>query len=319
MASLQVRVRVNVDNSEEIGFDYIQIVSPTNGSSFFGVGGQVSEDGDNGQNSISSHPSNSEVVPTGVYRELVMRSSSNGDIELQWLASTVEDPNSQSQWQLISGPVSNTNVESIFDSSVDLYIGNTVDVLINSATIEYDEVRVYKKHLTLEEIAVIREDEGSLVSNYPIYFFRPGYSSYYETAASNPTSSWTAIGSGDFDGAGTRDEIAVADSSAKAGTFEIKYFVSGTDSPFKICNQDVLGVQASSLDGGNLIVDPNISDYERVNGFVSSNYGAIIFSWGNHVIILPSAPQNTSIPLFWLNTNPNDANEEHLRVTPVLR
>ena len=319
--SIQVRVRVDVDDSEEVGFDNIRIVSSLNGSSFFGVGGQVSEDGDNGSNSISAHPYDSKIVVAGAYRELAMRSTSTGDIELAWFVSTVENPNSQSQWQLINGPASNPNVESIFDSSVDLYIGNTFDVIANSSTIEYDEVRIYNKSLTLEEIADIEPGGPNVLplSEYPIYFFRPGYTGYYEIAAPNWPSFWTAIGAGDFDRTGTRDEVAVADIASDAGIYGIKYFVAGGDSPFKVSGQDVLGVPACSLDGGNLTVGATLSDYERANGFTSPDYGVEIAGWGDHAVILPSASQTTSIPLFWLNTNPADANEEHLRVTPLFR
>ncbi len=287
-------------------------------SDCFSLGGQISADGDNGSNSFSTDPRDGQPVPIGVYREMVMRSSNT--IQVDWLASTVANPASETEWETVNGPTSSGSVSSIYNSSVEFYAGNSGDLNVNTATIEYDEIKIYNKHLSLSELAAIEPSAiPADTGQYPIYFYRPDDTGYYATAASQSPSAWTAIGAGDFDGSPSRDEVAVASASFENGSYAVKYFVQGENSAFKISDQDVCGVPAQSLDRGELIIKPEISDYERIDGFTDGNYATYISGWGNHVVVLPSLPQTTSIPLFWLNTNPDNDNEKHLRVTPLVR
>ena len=67
-------------------------------------------------------------------------------------------------------------------------------------------------------------------------------------------------------------------------------------------------------------MDSALTRYDMDEGFSVDDYGTIIMGWGDHAVVLPSLPQTTAIPLFWMNTEPiKGSDKKHLRVTPLSR
>lgn len=288
----------------------------------FGIGGQISKLG-SPASLVIADTDGPEVIPTGVIRELVMLCTRKGTgLELTWLASKVENPQSAEDWQIVNGPTANANVDSIHQSALDFFIGSSSALTANSATVEYEEIRIYNTDLTLKELAAI--EPGTLGSEseirYPVYFFRPGGSGSYQTSAANATAPWTAIASGDFDGLpAARDEVALARSVPEAGIYPVDFFAQGFHVPFKTAKPFVLGVPVRSLSAGKALVENMLSDYEHVEGLGGESPGTVVNSWGDHVAALPIAAQTTSIPMFWIGADPFHSGRNHIRTVPLLR
>lgn len=166
---------------------------------------------------------------------------------------------------------------------------------------------------TTDEIAGINS------STSLIYYHRFGYSGSYKTSGTAGGSAWSAIGTGNFNPATTIYEVAVASSVAANGVYKIYCYVPGAATPFKEINQDVLGVSVRALDGGTIPIGRTLGLYERALGFYSSNYGTYMNSWGENIVALPSSPQTTATPVFWVNAAPADPNKQYIKVTPVIR
>jgi hypothetical protein len=164
-------------------------------------------------------------------------------------------------------------------------------------------------------------DEIAGINNYSsmIRFYRPGTSGEYATGYIGGTRRWSAIGAGDFDGDSGTDEVAVSSSLEDNGLYKIYCLDQGSTQADKIIDQDVLGVPAIALDGGSFPVDPTLNQYERAQGFSSSDYGDVLSDWGECVVVLPSAPQTNATPAFLLNADPADNNKQYLKVTPIVR
>jgi parallel beta-helix repeat protein len=165
-------------------------------------------------------------------------------------------------------------------------------------------------------------DEAAGITNTTpfIYFYRCGQSGIYTTAGSAGQPVWSAIGAGNFDGGSTtRDEAAVAASVPAGDVYAICCYAAGEAAPFKQIRSAVVGVPVKALDGGNVSIGEGLGLYERAEGFSASDYGAAMAGWGDEVLVLPSAPQTTSIPVFWLNCAPDNSGQQYLKVTPVIR
>jgi peptidoglycan hydrolase-like protein with peptidoglycan-binding domain len=165
-------------------------------------------------------------------------------------------------------------------------------------------------------------DEAAGITNTTpfIYFYRCGQSGIYTTAGSAGQPVWSAIGAGNFDGGSTtRDEAAVAASVPAGDVYAICCYAAGETSPFKQIRSAVVGVPVKALDGGNVSIGEGLGLYERAEGFSASDYGAAMAGWGDEVLVLPSAAQTTSIPVFWLNCAPDNSGQQYLKVTPVIR
>jgi hypothetical protein len=173
----------------------------------------------------------------------------------------------------------------------------------------------FHQSYTGDEIAGISD------SNSLIYFYRVTKSTgYWATAGIAGGDVWANIAGGNFySGAYTRDEVAVTSSVAASGIYKIYcYEVSGT-TPIKEISQDVLGVSVMALDAGTLSIGKRLGLYERALGFYSNNYTTAMSSWGESVVVVPSAPQTTAIPVFWLNAAPSDSTKQYLKVQPIVR
>ena len=319
----QVRFIFDVDGGEEIGLDGIKFVIEDysgSGAGTYGIGGEISKDGGSA-NSLFSTVANAHPIPVGEYRELVMRCTRDNGLRLEWFASTTDNPISESQWRLVNGPVNDPNINSIFNSTADLKIGNTTDIIQNSAGIEFDEIRIYSKSLSLIELAAIEASEFSIEDrsvSCPIYYYFAGQDGYYDSTQAAGSESWTAIAGGDFDGNPINEEVVVA-GGVVGSVCEIKYYYPSQSEPFKISGANSISVTAAALCGGKFTIDTSLVDYEMVEGFSSSNYGLEIDSWGDQVMILPSRPQTTSIPLFTIINDPANPEKKYLRLTPLVR
>ena len=112
----------------------------------------------------------------------------------------------------------------------------------------------------------------------------------------------------------------MSNSMSESGNYPVEYYIQGDDMPFKISDPGVLGVPLSIIDGGNMAMDSALTHYDRVEGFSSDDYRTILMGWGDHAVVLPSLPQTTTIPLFWLNAEPiQGSDKKHFRVTPLTR
>ncbi|MFC2115862.1 GLUG motif-containing protein [Bacteroidota bacterium] len=162
---------------------------------------------------------------------------------------------------------------------------------------------------------------GIPAQNPAISYFRAGGSSPYAYSATIASNPWIAIGAGNFDGGNDgRDEIAVSNSVAISGVFNVEYYLPGNNLPFKKSDQDVLGVPIGTIDGGSLFIDTSLTAYDKAIGFTSEDYGSVITGWGDQAVVLPSLPQTTAIPVFWMNAEPIQGSEKkHFRVTPLAR
>ena len=154
-----------------------------------------------------------------------------------------------------------------------------------------------------------------------IYFYRRGSTSgYYKTAGVTGGSVWSNIGAGNFYlGSTTRDEVAVASSTASSGIYKIFCYEISATTPAKEINQDVLSVSSRALDGGTFPIAQTLGLYERALGFTSNNFTTAMSTWAERVAVLPSAPQTTATPVFWLNSAPLDSTKQYLKVTPIVR
>lgn len=173
----------------------------------------------------------------------------------------------------------------------------------------------FDQNYTGDEIAGI-DSSSSL-----IYFYRVGKSSdYFATAGVSGGAVWSKIAAGEFySGSYTRREVAVAGSAAVNGIYKIfTYEIAGTV-PVKEISQDVMGVVPAAMDAGAFAIGSTLSLYERAQGFYSSNYTNYMSGWGQTVAVLPSAPQTTAVPVFWLNAAPLDSTKKYLKVTPIVR
>jgi hypothetical protein len=159
---------------------------------------------------------------------------------------------------------------------------------------------------------------GINTSSSIIYFYRPAATNHYTTAAMSGLAVWDAIAGGDFDGSTSRQEVAVASSAASGGVYPVSYYIGGSTTAFKEIQNDVLGVRTKALSAGKFTVPAKLGLYEQADGFYSTNYGAIIGTWGEQVAVLPSAAQTTAIPVFWLNKKSYTV-QEYLKVTPLFR
>lgn len=283
---------------------------------FFGIGGQISEDGDNGDNSFAD-TDGSEMIQTGVMVELVMLCEARGDLHVKWLASTVSDPSDSSQWQVVNEETYNENVESIFNSSVDLYIGNNLNLDNPLATIDYDEVRIYNDALTVEELADIEpsQPQNVAITSYPIYMYKVGASGSYGVTASANDIPLAAVSGGNFDGGGLpKDEIAVAAAVAEDGVYPIRYYSAGASSPFKVGSYNAMNIKPLAFDNGDFTVSEELTVYESCQGEDCDT----VNSWGDFLLVFPSNPEIDSYrPLYWLNCNTSSST--YHRTVPVLR
>jgi len=154
-----------------------------------------------------------------------------------------------------------------------------------------------------------------------IYFYRVGYSAqYFATAGVVGGAVWSHIAAGEFyNGTAPRQEVAVSSSVATNGIYKIYCYEIARTTAVKEIAQDVLGVSPAELDAGTFPIPQTLGLYERAQGFYCNDYTSTMSGWGSNVAVLPSAPQTTATPVFWLNAAPTDNTKKYLKVTPIAR
>ncbi|OHB57935.1 MAG: hypothetical protein A2Y12_01710 [Planctomycetes bacterium GWF2_42_9] len=163
------------------------------------------------------------------------------------------------------------------------------------------------------------EIAGINATSSQIYFYKPAATTNYATAGKSGLAVWTAITGGEFNNSATRQEVAVASSAAVDGIYPVSYYSQSWSSAFKQTKSYVLAVPAKAISAGSFTVGAKLGMYEQVKGLYSDNYGAVIGNWGQHIAVLPDAVQTITEPIYWLNTNPSNTQQEYLKVMPTFR
>ncbi len=126
----------------------------------FAVGGQVSATG-KGAGSVAVATAR-EVLPVGKWREVAMLIERKTHfLSVRWLGSTKEEPRKGEEFTLVAGPVSHPAVNRLFKSKQPLLIGGEANLTANPCLVEIDEVRLYDRALTADELAAIVPGELS--------------------------------------------------------------------------------------------------------------------------------------------------------------
>jgi hypothetical protein len=169
-----------------------------------------------------------------------------------------------------------------------------------------------------DEVVAFVQNSGEGNLSYPLYFYKVGQQGFYDSTAAIGSHCWTAISGGDFNGNPKSDEVVVV-GGVVDGVCEIRYFQPGQANPIKIAYVDSIGVEVLAICSGKFIVDKNPSDYEKVEGFSSSNYSDEISRWGDQVMVLPSLAPINSIPILIISNESGESNKKYLRITPLVR
>ncbi len=225
---------------------------------------------------------------------------------------------------LCSGNFNTTNSEDeialIFEddstliSYVDVNSGWSSTTLLSKALIDIAGGNFDGDPLNGDEISGITSFAPS------ISFYRPGETGAFSNTATEATSPWTAIGSGNFDGnSDDRDEVVVTSSLPDAGIYPVRYYIYGEDTHFKTSETATPGVPIATITGGALFTGSESTPYDKIDGIQEDDFETIISNWGDHAVILPVEPQTTAIPVFWMSAEPSGEPEHHVRVTPLTR
>lgn len=153
----------------------------------------------------------------------------------------------------------------------------------------------------------------------PIRLFKTGGTAgAYATIASS-VGPWTGVAAGNFDAnTANGDEVAVSSSTASGGVYEIAYFATAS-AWLKSYAGAELGVAARALSAGSSVVGAGLQPEEKASGTgFGSDYGAVINPWGDHVAVLPGAPQTEGIPVFFVSKE-NGSSRTHSRTVPLYR
>jgi len=126
----------------------------------YAIGGQVSATG-RGAESVASTDAK-ETLPIGEWREVALVVERRAHLlAVRWLASTVADPKAGADFAAVAGPLSHPSLNRLFQSRQPLFIGNEVNLKANPSRVELDEVRLYDRALTPDELAAIVPGELS--------------------------------------------------------------------------------------------------------------------------------------------------------------
>jgi hypothetical protein len=116
----------------------------------FGLGGQVSGNGSGGR--AISAPRGRESLPLGQWARLAMVVRRDGDrLSVAWYGRP-DASSPAAAYQCLNGPTSVPRLGKIYRNQVPLVIGNTVDLRANPCVLEFDEVRIYNRALTAQEL-----------------------------------------------------------------------------------------------------------------------------------------------------------------------
>jgi len=131
------------------------------GRESFTVGGQVSVDG-TGKASVA-YIKGDELIPTGQWREaaMVVARTRRGYLAVRWYASSTDQPKTADDFDLVGGPAANPIVCSIFRCRQPVLVGNDAGLKSIPTPLEIDEVRLYSRALSPENLAAIEPGELS--------------------------------------------------------------------------------------------------------------------------------------------------------------
>lgn len=114
----------------------------------YAVGGQVSADGTAA--GAVAFAKAKETLPIGRWCEAAMVVERRGQaLAVSWYAAAGSD------FARVGGPVSSPALGAIFRSKLPLLIGDDVNLGANSSPVDYDEVRLYDRALTPDELGAI--------------------------------------------------------------------------------------------------------------------------------------------------------------------
>jgi hypothetical protein len=137
---------------------YALFLTPSDIENVWGVGGQVSADGTRAQD--VSFTSGIAAIETDQWSEAAMVVRRVGrTLSVSWLAAAGEFGG---EWDFVptNGPAK-LPLGSIFRSEQPLIIGNDISLKTKTAAIEFDEVRIYNRALSGEDLLSIRPGELS--------------------------------------------------------------------------------------------------------------------------------------------------------------
>ena len=141
---------------------YAFFVPPAMGSpKTYTVGGQISLNGSREASAI--YVKGRESIPAGQWCEaaMVVERSPDRYLTMRWYAASAAEPKAAGDFALVGGPASNPAVAAIFRSRQPLLVGNDAALRPNPSLLELDEVRIYGRALTTEELAAIVPGELS--------------------------------------------------------------------------------------------------------------------------------------------------------------
>jgi hypothetical protein len=117
----------------------------------FGLGGQVSASGSARESLAAPRGSGSQAL--GCWAQVAMIVRRDPDrLVAQWYGRPACPPNPPPAYQRMNGPVSLPKIERIFRNRLPLLIGNTIELRANPCELEFDEVRVYNRALSVDEL-----------------------------------------------------------------------------------------------------------------------------------------------------------------------
>ena len=133
--------------------------TPDAGSSrAYGIGGQVSGNGTGGQALVSA--GSPEAIPVGRWSRLAMTVRRDGRrLVVEWFARA-DDESDASRWQRLSRSHESSFIDAIYPCDEPLLIGNDANLNANSSPVAVDEVRLYDRALTIDELAALQPHKG---------------------------------------------------------------------------------------------------------------------------------------------------------------
>jgi hypothetical protein len=78
------------------------------------------------------------------------------DLAVRWYAAAVEEPKTAAEFPCVGGPVSRAGLARLHVAKQPLMVGNDVGLRALPTPLELDEVRLYDRALSSEELAALR-------------------------------------------------------------------------------------------------------------------------------------------------------------------
>lgn len=166
-----------------------------------------------------------------------------------------------------------------------------------------------------DEIAGISTDE---TNPQKVHLFKAATQGAYHII-SGSKGRWASVASGNFDGnKANGDEIVVACADRDGDVYPLKYFYPESGL-FKTYAGIELRMPVRALDAGHATPGRKLGLGEKiVGGMLEGDIDVIIEAWGDHTAVLPSKPQISGIPLYWINAE-TAGSRTYIRTVPLYR